>query len=222
MEIGGIPLTVIDTAGLRATEDVVERLGIARTRSAIERADVALVLVDARDDVADRPGGGADAAASPALAALVGAIPPTLPRIVVHNKCDLAFVAPHVEVYATPSDAGTAAASATHGAGVAAHVWVCALTGDGVGLLEAEVMRIAGVEHAVEDAFFARERQLAALAAAARHLDLAATHAASAPPPLELLAEELRCAQQAFASITGEFTADDLLGEIFSRFCIGK
>jgi tRNA modification GTPase len=83
-------------------------------------------------------------------------------------------------------------------------------------------MRIDGVEHAVEDAFFARERQIAALDDARRHLDEAAALVAGDAPPLELLAEELRGAQQAFSSITGEFTADDLLGEIFSRFCIGK
>ena len=218
VEIGGIPLTIVDTAGLRDTEDMVERFGIARTRSAIERADVALVLVDARDDVPDRPGGGADAAASPALASLVGELPATLPRIIVHNKCDLAFAAPQAELCAEPASRALPETTAS----VAVHVWLCALTGEGVGLLEAEVMRIAGVEHAVEDAFFARERQLAALAAAKRHLDLAAAHLATAAPPLELFAEELRCAQEAFASITGEFTADDLLGEIFSRFCIGK
>ena len=199
VEIGGIPLTIVDTAGLRETEDVVEMLGIARTRSAIERADVALVLVDARDDAVDQ-------VRSPALATLIAELPAALPRIVVHNKCDLAGVAPHVERRDSR----------------AAHVWLCALTGDGVGLLQTEVLRRSGVEHAVEDAFFARARQLAALADAERHLDVAATHVAAVPAPLELFAEELRCAQEAMSSITGEFTADDLLGEIFSRFCIGK
>jgi len=101
-------------------------------------------------------------------------------------------------------------------------VWLCALTGEGVPLLEAEVMRIAGVEDTVEDAFFARERQLGALSDAKRHLDAAVALIGSAAPPLDLLAEELRGAQRAFSSITGEFTAEDLLGEIFSRFCIGK
>jgi tRNA modification GTPase len=89
-------------------------------------------------------------------------------------------------------------------------------------LLKSEVQRVAGVEHSTEDAFFARARQLLALDDAARHLELADAHVAANPPPLELFAEELRAAQDAFSSITGEFTADDLLGEIFSRFCIGK
>ena len=214
IEIGGIPLNVIDTAGLRDTEDPVERLGIARTRAAIERADVALAIVDATED--------SDAASSAVVrASLVTELPASLPRIIVHNKCDLAFAAPHVERYPAMLDAPSLLAETATEA-VATHVWLCALTGDGVPLLEAEVMRIAGVEHAVEDAFFARERQLAALADAKRHLDAAAVQVAEETPPLELLAEELRGAQQAFSSITGEFTADDLLGEIFSRFCIGK
>ena len=210
VEIGGIPLTIVDTAGLRESEDVVERLGMARTRSAIERADVALVLLDARDDTVAGAG-------MSELAALIAELPATLPRVIVHNKCDLARIAPHVE------HRGAAQGSATKAdASAAAEVWLCALTGDGVGLLEAEVLRIVGVEHAVEDAFFARARQLAALADAGRHLEIAATHVATTPPPLELFAEELRYAQDAVSTITGEFTADDLLGEIFSRFCIGK
>jgi len=209
VEVDGIPLTIVDTAGLRATHDEVERLGIARTRAAIERADLALVLIDARDDAGDAArGAGSDAE-------LLLELPPRLPRITVHNKCDLAFAAPRVERFAEDVAAGVAPSEATH-------VWTCALTGEGIDLLRGEILRLAGVEHTVEDAFFARERHLAALAEARAHLDAAAAHAASAAPPLELFAEELREAQQAFAAITGEFTADDLLGEIFARFCIGK
>jgi tRNA modification GTPase len=207
IEIAGIPLTVVDTAGLRQTADTVESLGIARTRAAIARADLALVLVDARDDRQVQAANASDGPGEEAqITALADELPSGLPRIVVHNKCDLAAIAPRVE----------------HPVGVAAAVWLCALTGDGVALLEAEVRRIAGADHSMEDAFFARERQLAALAEAARHLDAAVDHADALPPPIELFAEELREAQRAFASITGEFTADDLLGEIFSRFCIGK
>ena len=210
IEVSGIPLVVVDTAGLRETRDEVERLGIARTRAAIERADLALVLVDARDDAADRA-----VARAPAFA--LDALPAALPRIIVHNKCDLAFAAPHVARYAATLDAPHAEGSA-----VATHVWLCALTGDGVALLEAEILRIAGVAHGVEDAYFARERHLAALASARAHLEAAEPHLAARPPALDLFAEELREAQNAVSSITGEFTADDLLGEIFSRFCIGK
>ena len=206
VEIGGIPLTIVDTAGLRDTDDVVEREGIARTRAAIERADLALVMVDACDD-------GLAVAAHPPL---VAALPPRLPRIVVHNKIDLAFAAPHVERYPAALDP-----YAGHQA-EATHVWLCALSGEGVPLLESEILRAAGVEHAVEDAFLARERHLAALRDAREHLARALALIAPAMPALELFAEELRGAQDAMASITGEFTADDLLGEIFSRFCIGK
>jgi tRNA modification GTPase len=205
IEIAGIPLTIVDTAGLRETDDVVEREGIARTRAAIERADLAIVMVDACDDV--------DVPPRPPL---VASLPPQLPRIVVHNKCDLAFAAPRVERAAAALDpfAGEQPEST--------HVWLCALSGEGVPLLESEILRIAGVGHAVEDAFFARERHLVALRDAREHLEHADAFIAPAMPALELFAEELRGAQEAMASITGEFTADDLLGEIFSRFCIGK
>ena len=212
IEIAGIPLTIVDTAGLRETTDEVEMLGIARTRAAIARADVALLLVDAREDadpvIAVTPHAvPAPRDATPLQTArLLLELPPALPRIVVHNKCDLARIAPHVE-----------RTDASHVA-----VWLCALTGEGVSLLESEVQRIAGVGHSTEDAFFARARHLAALNDASAHLAAATAHADVVPAPLELFAEELRLAQQAFSSITGEFTADDLLGEIFSRFCIGK
>ena len=196
VEAGGIPLTVIDTAGLRDTGDAVERLGIERTWAAVERADLALVIVDARET-----GDGIGAEDRAILARLPG----RLPRIVVHNKADLARVAPR----ATRDANG-------------AHLWVSALTGAGVDLVEHEMLAIAGVAAAGEDAFIARERHLDALRAAGFHLAGAATHLAASPPPLELYAEELREAQNALASITGEFTADDLLGVIFSRFCIGK
>jgi tRNA modification GTPase len=196
VEIGGIPLTVIDTAGLRDAGDTVEKLGIERTWAAVERADLALVLVDARES-----GDGI----TPDDRAIVARLPARLPRIVVHNKADLARRAPVAE---RRSDV--------------MHVWLSALDGAGVDLLEREVLAIAGVEGAAEDAFIARERHLDALRRAAAHLAAAAAHLDVDAPPLELYAEELREAQNALASITGEFTADDLLGAIFSRFCIGK
>jgi len=196
VEVGGIPLTVVDTAGLRPTEDAVEKIGIERTWAAVERADLALVLVDARDaeDALDR-----------ADAAILARLPPALPRVVVHNKADLAGAAPRTR----------AAAGRTH-------VWLSALTGAGIDLLEREVLAVAGVASAGEDAFIARARHVEALSDAAARLAAAAGHIEAPSPPLELFAEELREAQDALASITGEFTADDLLGVIFSRFCIGK
>ena len=219
IELRGIPLTIVDTAGLRDTQDSVELLGIARTRAAIERADIALMLVDARDDARESRAQ-AGAGRVERARGLAAELPASLPRIVVHNKCDLAFVAPHAEIVAAPPIAGPFETAQRPVA--ATDVWLCALTGEGVELLESQVLRMVGVEHTIEDAFFARARQVAALDEADGHLALAAAHLATEAPPLELFAEELHSAQQAFSAITGEFTADDLLGEIFSRFCIGK
>jgi tRNA modification GTPase len=196
VEVGGIPVTVIDTAGLRSTDDAVERIGIERTWAAVLRADLAIVLVDAR---------AAADALDPADAAILDRLPGTLPRIVVHNKADLARIAPREERR-----------------DCRAHVWLSALTGDGVDRLERAMLAAAGVASAAEDTFIARARHVEALREAATHLAAAAVHIGADAPPLELFAEELREAQDALSSITGEFTADDLLGVIFSRFCIGK
>jgi tRNA modification GTPase len=166
----------------------------------VERADLAILIVDARDaidtlDAAD--------------AALLGRLSPSLPRIIVHIKADLACALPHVETRFAADIARR-------------HIWLSALTGAGIDLLEHEVLSIVGAHGTTEDAFLARERHLVALRDAADHLALASCHMADDSPPLELFAEELREAQQALGSITGEFSADDLLGVIFSRFCIGK
>ncbi|HEX9277591.1 MAG TPA: tRNA uridine-5-carboxymethylaminomethyl(34) synthesis GTPase MnmE [Casimicrobiaceae bacterium] len=193
IEIRGIPLHVIDTAGLRATRDAVERLGIERTLAAIERADLALVVTDAREP--DHP----------ADAAIVARLPTALPRIVVRNKIDLAGL----EARSGRNDRTS-------------EVWLSALSGAGVELLREAILAAVGVHENMEGSFLARERHLRALHAADLHLAAAAAHLKAAAPPLELFAEELREAQAALSAITGEFTADDLLGAIFSRFCIGK
>jgi tRNA modification GTPase len=193
IEIDGIPLHVIDTAGLRPTADEVERIGIERTWAAIERADLALIVTDARD------------AAHPGDDAIVERLPKGLPRIIVLNKIDLADL-----------EARTARRDG------AAEVWLSAKTGAGVDLLRGAMLAAVGAQDDMEGTFLARERHLRALHAASEHLVLAAAQLETKPPPLELFAEELREAQTALATITGEFTADDLLGAIFSRFCIGK
>lgn len=192
IQIEGIPLHIIDTAGLRETEDEVERIGIERTWREIERADVVLLLVDARTGVtaADR--------------AIVDRLPATLKRITVRNKIDLA---------------GAAAERHQEPDGVA--VSLSAKDGAGIALLQKELLAIAGW-HQAEDVFIARERHLRALALARQHIDAARAVVSGPVQALELFAEELRLAQQALGEITGEFTADDLLGVIFSRFCIGK
>lgn len=189
IQIEGIPMHVVDTAGLRDTDDVVERIGVERAWREIERADVVLQLLDARsgETEADR--------------AIAAGLPEGVERIVVENKCDLAGLAPGREV-------GPAC------------VWLrlSAKTGAGIDLLHDELLRVAGWQGRSEDAVLARERHLAALTLASEKSALAERRLGE----IELCAEELRLAQEALATITGEFTADDLLGEIFSRFCIGK
>ncbi len=192
VEIRGIPLHVIDTAGLRDTVDEVEKIGIARTRTAIAGADLALIVTDARET-------GAPAAA------LIAQLPASLVRIVVRNKIDLTSEPPRRAV-----DDGSAA------------VWLSAHTGAGIELLKDAILDLAGAHEDMEGSFLARERHLLALDAASERLAAAAVHLAAASPPLELFAEELREAQGALSAITGKLTADDLLGELFSRFCIGK
>ncbi len=189
IQIEGIPLHIIDTAGLRDTEDALEMLGIERTWREIERADVVLQLVDA---------GAGTTAADRVVAAQ---LPVAVPRVIVHNKCDLA---------------GMPAGRRMEDGHV--HLILSAKTGVGISQLHDELLRIAGWSGHGEDAILARARHLQALAATETHL----AQAASELQRLELCAEELRQAQEALAAITGEFSADDLLGEIFSRFCIGK
>ncbi|MBI3523769.1 MAG: tRNA uridine-5-carboxymethylaminomethyl(34) synthesis GTPase MnmE [Betaproteobacteria bacterium] len=189
IQIEGIPLHIIDTAGLRETGDSVEKLGIERSWREIERADVLLQMVDAAVGMT---------AADHAIAAR---LPSGVERLIVHNKCDLAGLA-----------------AGRHEESGQAHLLLSALTGAGIDLLHDELLRVAGWQGHGEDVILARERHLHALDAAGRHLDQAATELERS----ELCAEELRLAQDALSSIAGEFTADDLLGEIFSRFCIGK
>ena len=184
----GVPIHLIDTAGLREARDEVERIGVERTWRAIEGAGAALVITST-----DVPGIEADIEAR---------LPAGMPRAFVHNKVDLA--------------GGLAGkASATSGQ---TSMGVSAKTGAGIGDLRSWLLDTAGWRPHGEGLFVARERHLVALQAAKECL-LAATHHAQA---FELMAEELRRAQVELARITGEVTADDLLGQIFSRFCIGK
>ncbi len=192
IQIEGIPLHIIDTAGLRDTDDEVEKIGIARTWQEIERADVVLLLVDARLGVV-----GADRE-------ILDRMPERLRRITVYNKIDLLDRAPESHSEAD----GTAIA-------------LSAKANLGIDLLRQALLEVAGW-HQAEDVFIARERHLRALASARHHVEAARAIVEGAYPALELFAEELRLAQQALGEITGEFTADDLLGVIFSRFCIGK
>ena len=179
IEIDGVPLVLVDTAGLRVSTDMVERLGIERTQRELERADVVLVIHDATqgpDELEHLPGEAA--------------------RIDAYNKADLApgFVPPR----------GALAVSA--------------MTGAGLERLRQAILDAAGWSSSGEPVFLARERHLRALERAREHLGAAGREGAR----WEFFAEELRLAHGALGAITGEFSADDLLGEIFARFCVGK
>ncbi|HMN19939.1 MAG TPA: tRNA uridine-5-carboxymethylaminomethyl(34) synthesis GTPase MnmE [Ottowia sp.] len=196
IQIEGVPLHVIDTAGLREAGDEVERIGIERAWSHIEDADAVLWLHDlTRQDAAGY------ARAEEAIArSLAERLPAGVPVLHLWNKHDLA---PDAVV---PPD------------GLA----LSARTGAGLEALRQRLLDLAGWQGGSgEGLFIARARHLQALARAGAHLQDAAAHL-HAEPALDLLAEELRLAQHALGEITGEFSADDLLGVIFARFCIGK
>jgi len=194
IQVEGIPLHVIDTAGLRETQDEVERIGIERTWGEIGRADVVLHLLDARETLTAED------------LAIAERFPAGVPVVRVLNKADLAGVD----------------ASADTASDEVREVRLSAKTGDGIALLRGELLQIAGWQAGTESIYLARERHLIALRAARDHLETAAAHADQNSQALDLFAEELRLAQDQLNSITGEFTSDDLLGVIFSRFCIGK
>ncbi|GAB3387649.1 tRNA uridine-5-carboxymethylaminomethyl(34) synthesis GTPase MnmE [Lysobacter fragariae] len=189
VRIDGVELTLVDTAGLRSGGDVIEREGMRRARDELERADLAIIVVDARD-----PDGG--------RAAVADAIDGVPYRLWLHNKSDLL--------------ADAAAALAPD------HLAVSARTGAGLETLHARLRALAqgGAGDAGEGAFTARARHVDALDRARVELDAAAAQLAH--DVLDLAAESLRMAHDALGEITGRVRADDLLGHIFSSFCIGK
>ena len=197
IQIEGVPLHVLDTAGLRAAGDAVEQIGIERAWQHIEQADAVLWLHDlTRQGDAGYAAGEQHIADGLAARGAAG-----VPLLHLWNKHD---AAPHAAI---PPD------------GIA----LSARTGEGLDALRQRLLDLAGWQGgAGEGLFIARERHLQALARAAAHLEAASAHLAGAVPMLELLAEELRLAQNALGEITGAFSADDLLGVIFARFCIGK
>ncbi len=189
ISIRGVPLHIIDTAGLREAQDPVEKIGIARSHEAIVKADIVLWIADTT-----RP------ETRLIDSALIERLAVGTPGILVDNKVDLAI-----------PDRG---AALPHGV---AAVDVSAKSGIGLDVLRTAILYAAGWGDG-EGLFLARARHLEALNFCAGHLDAAI----ALMTQLELCAEELRLAQQALASITGKVSADDLLGKIFSQFCIGK
>jgi len=195
IQIEGVPLHVIDTAGLRDSQDEVEQIGIARAWEAIASADAVLFMHDLSRMHAT------DYRAADALLAsvIVKKVPKHVHVIDIWNKLD-------------------AAPSAAPSSGIA----LSAKTGDGLDKLRLQLLQVAGWQSASEGVYMARERHIQALLSVQTHLAQAHIQLAAQAQALEVLAEELRLAQNALNDITGEFSSDDLLGVIFSKFCIGK
>lgn len=184
IHIDGMPLHIIDTAGLRETDDIVEQEGVRRARGAIEKADLLLLVLDATQEND--------------LSAAANNFPASIPRLIINNKIDL--------LNSPPKTSG---------------INLSVKTGAGINELKTALKKQVGFNQQQEGVFIARRRHLEALSRALDALryglcELAINRAG------ELLAENLRDAQQALNEITGDFTSDDLLGEIFSHFCIGK
>ena len=191
IQLEGVPIHIIDTAGLRSSTDIVEQEGIRRTWQAIEQADGMLLLVDDREGV------------TAADEQILAAVPPGLPIILVHNKIDLSGRQPGLN---RDSAYTSVAVSAKHGQGTEA--------------LVSALKTMAGLQTAGEGSFMARRRHVHAIERAGLHLQRAFDETGAGRA--ELVAEELKAVQEKLGEITGEVSSEDLLGEIFSQFCIGK
>jgi tRNA modification GTPase len=189
LHLKGVPITIVDTAGLRQTNDQLESIGIARSWDEIARADVVIHLKDINnldtqldDEITQH---------RPAKSIV----------LTVFNKADLLSTVPTSSVE---------------------HLYVSAKTGLGLDFLTSRLLEIAGWQPSQESPWLARHRHIDALETSLMHLREAEMHASQNDRVLDLFAEELRLAHEELGSITGQMTPDDLLGEIFSRFCIGK
>ncbi|MDU0809720.1 MAG: tRNA uridine-5-carboxymethylaminomethyl(34) synthesis GTPase MnmE [Burkholderia sp.] len=209
IQIEGIPLRIIDTAGLCDTDNEAEQIGIERTWKEIEKADVILHLLDARvgmtkkDDV------------------LAMRFPSGVPVIRIFNKTDLIGLPAAVLLHDTHHNNDDMLTVIDES--VFAGVRLSAMCGDGIDLLRGELIRIARRRNIGEDLYLVRERHLIELQATREHLKKANVYVSQQmQSSLDLFAEEIKLAQERLSAITGVFTSDDLLGEIFSRFCIGK
>jgi tRNA modification GTPase len=195
VHLDGLPLNLVDTAGLRAAVDVAEVEGVRRARNEMTRADRVLYIVDA---------GLTGDGDSNAWAAELEQLPAGVPVTLVFNKIDLTDSAARLDEAAVPP-----------------RVFLSARTGAGVDLLRTHLKATVGYRETESGALAARRRHLDALQRARQHVQSAAD-ILSSTRAFELFAEDLRLAQQDLSEITGEFTSEDLLGEIFGSFCIGK
>jgi len=189
IQIDGLPLHIIDTAGLRDSDDVIEQEGVKRAKQMIENADRVLFVVDI-DDSDDQQ-------------IILDSVPKGIGVTTIYNKIDKKNHSPEIKIEEDVS------------------IYLSAKNGTGVELLKQHLKNCMGYQQKNEGQFIARRRHLDAIDTAENHLQLANKNLHELKAG-ELLAEELRFAQQALSSITGEFSSDDLLGRIFSDFCIGK
>jgi tRNA modification GTPase len=201
VHLDGLPLNLVDTAGLRSTVDVVEAEGVRRARTEIARADRVLYILDASIAGGGNIAGGND---PEQWAAELAQLPRGIPVTLVFNKIDLTGAPPGINETTAPP-----------------RVFLSARTGLGLDALRTHLKASAGYLHSESGALAARRRHLDALSRARQHVQTAADVLRSTRA-FELFAEDLRLAQHALGEITGEFTNDDLLGEIFGSFCIGK
>lgn len=188
IQIEGVPLHIIDTAGLHDSHDEVEIMGMARTREALKKADAVLVVIDARSGI------------TPEDVEILKSVAEKIPQIYAFNKVDL---------LAKPEN--------TKQIGGVTHIYLSAKTGTGMMRLQQKLLEMVGW-HQESGAYMARKRHINALLLAESHLNNAVTETAR----IEIFAEELRLAQEALGTIVGKLSSDELLGEIFGRFCIGK
>ncbi len=203
IQIEGVPIHIVDTAGLRDSADLVEKIGVSRAWEAIGQADAVVFLRDlSRQKQADYVG--ADRALQERLS---NELAPGASLVEVWNKADTL----------TSGDDWQESLNTDHPV-----LRLSLKTGEGLPVLRLRILEIAGWQAGVEGVYIARERHLQALARVSAHVANAQAWLASRAQSLDLMAEELRLAQQSLGEITGEFTSDDLLGVIFSSFCIGK
>lgn len=187
--IDGVPFNIIDTAGIRETDDVVEKIGIERALNAVSSADLCMIIIDDNVGISFEDH------------QILSKLPVGLPKLFIHNKIDLNGQLPRID----EQDGSV-------------QIYLSARERLGIDLLRNKLLALIGWNNSAGDVFLARTRHLDAMRLTVEHIDTAFTNWQS----LEILAEELRYAHTALGSITGEFSADDLLGEIFSKFCIGK
>lgn len=190
IQIDGLPLHVIDTAGIRQSDDIIEQEGVKRAHQQIQNCDQLLYVIDSTDS-------------QDIDAQLLAMVPEGTGITLVYNKTDLSGIEPHIE-----QDEQT-------------RIFLSVKDGGGIDLLKTHLKRCMGFEAGIEGRFIARRRHIEALDKATRHVE-DARRCLQETRSGELVAEEMKLAQQALSSITGEFSPDDLLGRIFADFCIGK